>query len=111
MNKEIRKAIMRRTGLRNKYLQNQCAATRKAYISWRSLYFSIVRKAKLDYYNKLDHKKLTNNKTFSKIVKPFFTDKTINNEKVLLMKQGEIISVDKKILEKPKNKISFLQIL
>ena len=51
----------------------------------------------MDYYNKLDHKKLTNNKTFSKIVKPFFTDKRINNEKVLLMKEGEIISVDKKI--------------
>ena len=51
----------------------------------------------MDSYNKLDHKKLTNNKTFSKIVKPFFTDKRINNEKVLLMKEGEIISVDKKI--------------
>ena len=51
----------------------------------------------MDYYNKLDHKKLTNNKTFSKIVKPFLTDKRINNEKVLLMKEGEIISVDKKI--------------
>ena len=51
----------------------------------------------MDSYNKLDHKKLTNNKTFSKIVKPFFTDKRIDNEKVLLMKEGEIISVDKKI--------------
>ena len=51
----------------------------------------------MDSYNKLDLKKLTNNKTFSKIVKPFFTDKRINNEKVLLMKEGEIISVDKKI--------------
>ena len=30
-------------------------------------------------------------------MKPFFTDKRINNEKVLLMKEGEIISVDKKI--------------
>ena len=111
MNKEIIKAITRRTRLRNKYLKNQCAAARKVYISWRSLCVSIARKAKWDYYNKLHRKKLTDNETFRKIVKPFFTNKRINNEKVLLLKARNIISVDKKISEKLKNKTNFLQML
>ena len=98
MNKD-RKDIMKKTRLRNKYLKNQCAATTKAYNYKRYLCVSIVKKAKWDYYNKRDHKKLTHNKNFWKTGKPFFTDKGINNEKMLLIEEGEITSDNKKILE------------
>ena len=37
MNKEIREVIMKRTRLRNKYIKNQCAATRKTYVSQTNL--------------------------------------------------------------------------
>ena len=103
MNNEIRKAIMKRTRMRNKYPKNQCATTRKTYISRKNLCVSIVRKIKWDYYSKLDHKMLTNDKTFWKIVKLFFTNKRIKNEKLLFTKEGEAISVDKKISEKTKD--------
>ena len=71
----------------------------------------VKKPRKWDYSSKLDHKKLTDNTTFWKIVKPFFIDKEINNEKILLMKEAETISVDKKKLEKPIKRNNFLQIL
>ena len=91
MNKEIRKAIMKRTRLRNKYFKSQCVTTN----SQRNLCVSIVRKAKWDYYNKLDHKELADNKNFWKTVKPFFTDKGVNNEKMLLFEEVWTISGNK----------------
>lgn len=83
--KEMRKAIIKKTRLKNKYLKNQGAATRKAFISQKNLCVFLVRKPKWDYHNELDHKKLTD-KTFWKTVKPFFTDGRFNNEKILLKK-------------------------
>ena len=36
---------------------------------------TLVRKAKKDYYNNLDHENVTDNKTFRKSIKPFFLKK------------------------------------
>ena len=43
MNKEIREVIMKRTRLRNKYIKNQCAATRKTYVSYMYTYISYIK--------------------------------------------------------------------
>ena len=67
MNKDITKAIMKRTRFRNNYLKNRLNANRKAYNAQRNLCFSSVRKAKFDYYNKLYRKKVPDNKTFWKL--------------------------------------------
>ena len=57
---------MKRKRLRNNYLRNRYDANRKAYNGQINLSVSLVRKAKLDYHNKLNHKKLSDNKTFWK---------------------------------------------
>ena len=67
-NKEILKAIMNRTRLRNKFLRRRSAEERSAYNQQRSFCLSLVRKAKNDYYNNLDHKKVTENKSFWRTV-------------------------------------------
>ena len=103
MNKGIAKAIMKRTRLRNNYLKNRCNANRKAYNVQRNLCVSLVRKAKLDYYNKLNHKEVSNNKTFWKTVKPFFTDKSVNHHRILLVEENETISDNDEISEKLNN--------
>ena len=89
--KEMRKATIKKTRLKNKYLKNQGAATRKAFISQKNLCVFLVRKAKWDYHNELDHKKLTD-KTFWKTVKPVFTDRRFNNEKILLTEEVKTIT-------------------
>ena len=65
---------------------------RKANNAQRNLCVSLVRKAKWDYYNKLNHKELSGNKTFSKTVKPFLTDKGVNHDGILLVEEIEAIS-------------------
>ena len=82
---------MNRTRLRNSYLKNRCDANRKAYNAQRSLCVSLVGKAKSDYYNKLNHKKVSDNKTFWKTVKPFFTDEGFNHDRILLAGENETI--------------------
>ena len=101
--KEIRKAIMERTRLRNKYLKNQYAATKNAYISQKNSSVPVVRKAQWDYCDKLDHKKLTDDETFWKTVKPFFTDKWINNKKILFIEEGQTTANNKRISKKLNN--------
>ena len=80
MNKDIKK------------LKNRCDANRKAYHAQRNLCVSLVRKAKLDCYNNLNHKKVSDNKIFWKTVKSFFTDKGVNHNRILLVEENEIIS-------------------
>ena len=48
---------------------------RSAYTQQRKFCLSLVRKAIKDYYNNLDHKKVTDNKYFWRSVKPLFSDK------------------------------------
>ena len=73
MNKEISKAIMNRTSLRNRYLRTRCIRDKEAYNKQRSNYcVSLIRKTKQHYYNNLDHRKVADNKSFWKYIKPLF---------------------------------------
>ena len=100
MNKDLTKAIMKRTKLGNNYLKNKCDANRKAYNGQRNLCVSFVRKAKLDYYNRFNHKKVSDNKTFWKTVNPFLTDIGVNHDRILLAEENETISDNDEISEK-----------
>ena len=61
--------------LRNKFLKTRFNEDKKAYNTQRNYCLTLVRKAKKDYYNNLDHENVTNNKTFWKSIKPFFSEK------------------------------------
>ena len=58
---------MKQTRSRNNYLKNRCDANRKAYNAQRNLSVSLVRKAKLDYHNKLNRKKCLIRRHFGKL--------------------------------------------
>ena len=75
MNKDISKAIMDRTRLRHKFLRSPTVEDRKPYNKQRNYCVSLIRKIKKDYYNDLDYKKIIDNKSFWKYVKPLFTEK------------------------------------
>ena len=92
MNKTISRKIMKRTRMRNKFLRERTEANRMAYNIQRNYCVSLIRKTKRDYYSNLNHKQLTDNKNFWKTVKPFFTDKGVNNEKITLTENGETLS-------------------
>ena len=72
MNKEISKAIMNRTRLRNRFLRTRCIGDKEAYNKQRNYYVSLIRKTKQQYYNSFNHRKVADNKSFSKYIKPLF---------------------------------------
>jgi hypothetical protein len=99
INKELSKAIMDRTRLRNKFLKDYTEVNRKKYCKQRNLCGSLLRKSKRDYYGNLNEKLVTDNKTFWRTVKPFLSDKIQMKEKITLIEHETILSEDKDIAE------------
>ena len=64
MNKELSKAIMNRTRLRNVYLRKRSTENRKKYSKQRDYCVSLLRRAKRKYYSSLHAKSITDNKKF-----------------------------------------------
>ena len=74
MNKGLRKAVMLRSKLKNKFYHDKNETTKRAFQKHRNLF----RKAKKAYDNKLNPCIVSNNKLFWKKVQPLFSDKTIS---------------------------------
>ena len=57
-----------------------------------------AKKTNKDYYNSVNEKGVSDNKTFWKTMKPFLSDKIVSKEPILLIvKNDEIICEDSKI--------------
>ena len=97
LNKEILKAIMNRTRLKNKFLGNRSSEDRSAYSQQRNFCLSLVRKAKKDYYNNIDYKKVTDNKSFWRTVKPLFSQKNSSFSKITLIENELLLNDGEKI--------------
>ena len=93
INKNINKNIMKRTRLRNKFLNSKSDIDRKAYNAQRNLCVSLIRQAKKQFFKNLDTKDVNDNKVFWKTVKPFMTDKVKTRSKITLIEKKK---VDKK---------------
>ena len=74
MTKDLHKAIMKRSRLRNKFLRVGHISTEE-YKKQRSLCFSLLKNAKKDNFANYDIKSVTVNKKFWQTVKPFFSNK------------------------------------
>lgn len=97
MNKNLRKAIMLRSRLRNKSISSPSAENIKQYKLQRNLCVKLSRKAKFTYYSNLNTKKITDNKCFWRTVKPFVSDDSSNQKKIILIENECIISSDEDI--------------
>ena len=62
--KDLRKAIMLRTKLRNQFLKKRTLEKKTKYNKQRNICVSPVKKAKRIYYENLDLKDIKDNKTF-----------------------------------------------
>ena len=92
--KELRKAIMLRTRLRNIYLKQRTETTKVAYNRQRNKCVSILKKSKKSYFESLDTKFVKDNEKFWKIISPLFSNKIKSKEKITLVENDEIISSD-----------------
>ena len=99
MNKPLSKAIMVRTRLRNKFLKSKTSESREAYKKHRNYCVSLLRETKRHFYENLNPKFISDNKKLWMRVKPFFSDKTPRNSKIILVEGEEIISDSSKCAE------------
>ena len=99
MNRSIKKEIMNRSRLKNKFLKENSEENRLAYNKQRNLCTSLLRKKKKAYFENLDSSKITDNKTFWKTIKPMFSKKCMTKENITLVKDDEIVSESQAIAE------------
>ena len=85
---------MKKTILRNKFLKNRDGCNKRKFSKQRNYCVSLVRKSKKLYYSNLDEKKVTDNKTFWKTIKPFLSDKIVSRGKLTLIEEDEIVEAD-----------------
>ena len=80
--------IMRRTRLRNKFIDSKTDADRIAYNKQRNYCVSLIRKEKKAYYSNLNIRDVTDNKTFWRKVKSLFSEKVNLQIKILLVEKA-----------------------
>ena len=96
MNKALRKAIMTRSRLKNKFNKNSSAKNWNSHKKQRNFCLRLLRQTKEKYFNNINVKKVSDNKTFRKSVKPFFSSKGLNSNNILLVQGNEIVNEDGK---------------
>ena len=92
MSKALRKAIMMRSRMKNLYLKNKTDLNWSNYKKQRNFCANLLPKTKRKYFSKLDIIKFSDSKKFWKIIKPFFSDKGLNCNKIMLGENDQIIS-------------------
>ena len=99
MNEDISEAIIDGTIIRHKFLKSRSIEDRKAYNKQRNYCASLIRKIKKDYYNNLDYKKIIDNKSFWKYIKPLLSEKNARSNKITLVEDNSILENNDKIAE------------
>ena len=99
MTKELRKANMKRTWLKNSFNKTRTNENWAAYKRQRNLCVKILRQNKKSYYAQLDPKVVSDNKRFWKTVKPLFSNKIQSSSCITLLENGVVESDEGKVAE------------
>ena len=99
INKILSKEIMKRTNLRNKFLNDRTEENRNSYALQRNYCVSLLKKTKKEYFGNLNKKNVCDNKTFWKTVKSFLSCKIVSKDQIILVKINEIISEDSDVAQ------------
>ena len=89
MNKELSKAIMNQTRLRNVYLRKRSDENRKKYSEQRNYCVSLLRRTKRKCCSSLNKKASQIKTCLSRTVKLFLSDKTPFNAKIIVLNSFE----------------------
>ena len=99
MSKELNKAIMTRSRLRNKYLKEESADSKIAYDKQRNYCVNLLRRTKKKYFVNINISSITDDKKFWKTVKPLFSDKISHKETINLAVNDTNLSDDQVVAD------------
>ena len=97
MSKALRKAIMHRSKLKNIYNKCRTEDNWSNYKKQRNFFVNLLRKTKTEYFQKLNIKDLSDNRKFWKTIKPFFSNKGLNSNKLMLKENNRLITEEKEL--------------
>ena len=99
MTKELRKTIMNRSKLRNKFLKTRNVESKRRFNRQRNFCVSLLRKTKRRFFGKLDHRVVSDNREFWKTVGPLFSEKDFHKESIILNNNNKTMSNNEEIAE------------
>ena len=92
MNSKIHKEVMKRTRLRDKFIDSKTNANRIAYNKQRNYCVSLIQKEKRAHYRSFNIRDVTDNKTFWRKLKPLYSEKVNLQTKNLLVEKVNDLS-------------------
>ena len=97
MTKTLRKAIMRRSALKNRYNRDRTTETEKAFKKQKNYTNRLLKKEKKKYFANLNLKNYTDNKKFWNTVKPLFSNYSGAAQKITLVEDDKILTNDEEV--------------
>ena len=91
MTKQLRKAIMTRSRLQNRYHHLKTDESYQKFKRQRNFCNRLYKKERKKFYKNLKPNDITDNKKFWKNVKPFFSGKGVSKKEIILVEDGKII--------------------
>ena len=85
MTKSLRKEIILRSRIRNKFLKTKTEESEQLYNKQRNLCATLLRKTKRNYFAQLDNRILKDNRKFWKKVNPLFSEKAYQKESITII--------------------------
>ena len=97
--KQLRKAIMDRSYLENKYYKYRTPVLWQAYKKQKNYCNRLYKRERKRYYSNLNLSNITDNKKFWNTVKPLFSEKGRGKKNIILVNGDKIISDDLEIAQ------------
>ena len=98
MIKTLRKAIMHRSKSKNICNKKWTNDNWANYKNQRNFCVNLLRKTKRDYFQNLNIQNLSDKGKFWKAIKPYFTNKGLNSNKLHLKEKGNLVSNEKQLV-------------
>ena len=89
---------MHRSKLKNIFHKTRAKEDWSNYKKQRNFFIDLLRNSKKTYFQKLNIKESANNKTFWKTLKPFFSNKGLNANKLLLREKDAVVADEKALV-------------
>ena len=91
MTKSLRKAIMLRSRLKNNLNKQRSDENWKNYKKQRDFCVKLLRQTKEKFFSDINVKSISDNKNFWKTIKPFFSNKGLNTNSMMLVEDNGIV--------------------
>ena len=95
MTKSLRKAIMLRSRLKNNLNKQRSDENWDNYKKQRNFCVKLLRQTKEKYFSDINVKSISDNKKFWKTIKPFFSNKGLNTNNMMLVEDNGIVRKEK----------------